>query len=276
MPKNRIRGRGGEPFAKKPWPGWKNLATEKWNPAVRAHYAERITNRRVERCRLAEGIISLNQDGESIGINAEHGVNFMEDIIPRIIERVRQENDHRPVRILDMGCGFGFFTDQIRKKFGKDVVVFGTSIENLVQPEVATKQKRAIVNAVCKKELSLPPGSTEQLNDTIHPNDRKLRSILEMRDFEEFDLIIDTNGEFLYSGQGDIYATNLPYFSDVLRAAIAKLLPGGELYVAAVHARDFGKIQHMKKELPTGAPIEIDIGNRGKYGTAFVIKKKTA
>lgn len=265
----KVRGRGKEPPAHQHWKGgWKGLSRDKFDPAVKDFYAERARERRVERCRLAEG--SISGDESAVGINQEHGVDFLNEVIPWVIQRVRDQGSSRKIRILDTGCGLGFFTDQIRDKFGQDVEVFGTSIENPVQPEVSAQQKKGLIEYIRKLHIVLPEGiKIDELNEHIHPNDAKFRSVLEMRQFEEFDLIIDTSGEFLYSGKG--FMPHESYFDSILRASLAKLRPQGELYVSRVHPRDFRTVEDFKARNPQ---LEVEIGDRGENKTAFVIRKK--
>ncbi|MEK7540311.1 MAG: hypothetical protein AAB558_03620 [Patescibacteria group bacterium] len=235
---------------------------------MKDHYAERPRDRRVERCRLAEG--SLSGDESAVGINEEHGEDFLNQVIPSIIKRVRDQGSKRKVRILDSGCGLGFFTDQIRQKFGEEVAVYGTSIENPVQPEVSANQKKSYIDFIKQHAEELPPGvELDKLKDTIHPNDAQFRSIVEMRQFPEFDLIIDTSGEFLYSGKGFMPMDS--YFDLVLKAALQKLGSKGELYVSRVHPRDYATIQRFKEKNPQ---FQVEIGDKGEHKTAFVIRKK--
>lgn len=264
----KVRGRGKEPIAHQYWKGgWKGLRQGKFESALKDHYAERPRERRVERCRLAEG--SISGDESAVGINEEHGEDFLNQVIPSIIQRVRDQGNKRKVRILDLGCGLGFFTDQIRKKFGNEVVVFGTSVENPVQPEVSANQKKSYIDFIKLHSEELPPGvELDELKDTIHPNDAQFRSILEMRQFPEFDLIIDTSGEFLYSGKGFMPVDS--YFDLVLTAALQKLASTGELYVSRVHPRDYATMKNFKERNPQ---VQIEIGDKGEYKTGFLIKK---
>lgn len=71
------------------------------------------------------------------------------------------------------------------------------------------------------------------LTNDIHPNDRKWRSIVQMRDFPEFDMIIDTYGEITYSEPARL-ADDPELFNLTIRAALSKLLPDGDLYVASM------------------------------------------
>jgi hypothetical protein len=102
-----------------------------------------------------------------------HGEFIILSVIPRLLK-------NKPVgyklKILDNGGGIGVLTDQIRKRFGNEVEVYSTGLSK----RVAKKYR---------KENDYP---------NLHKNDLKWRSIEELSDFPEFDLIIDTFGELYY------------------------------------------------------------------------------
>lgn len=142
-----------------------------------------------------------------------HGVSFIKDIIPQLIAG---KKDGEKVRILDVGAGAALFTDEIRKTFGKDVLVFSTGLSKSTAKNY--REENLLDN-----------------NSKLHPNDLKWRSILEFSDFEEFDLIIDTFGEYTYAleyaatsqttdiNTKEALAEALTYLSVVIK----KLKPGG-------------------------------------------------
>lgn len=176
----------------------------------------------------------LNEDRESgdqterdlnpHSIRANHnGIRFLSREIPNLQKIFQEGGIKRKPKILDSGCGLGQFTDEIRERFGDQVEVRGTSL---------SKQK-----AQSRKKF--------QFEKKLHPDDAKWRSLLELRDFPEFDMIIDTFGEIHYAARADIKEVtknpkdrwseeNFPRFMRIFDAAIKKLQPDGKLYVGAI------------------------------------------
>lgn len=176
-------------------------------------------------------------------IDTIHNTNFLTVVIPEIIQRVRAEGSARKIRILDLGGGTGLSNDQIRTKFPDDVRVFSTS---LLKGKLVKDRKQEFIENIrqgildvgigIKNEISLTELSRREIlaslgrdTDTpprlLHPDEAKWRSILELSDWPEFDLIIDTLGELLYV---DSYIE----FRQKLAACVAKLRPGGRLYIS--------------------------------------------
>jgi len=157
-----------------------------------------------------------------------HGVNFFNEIQNRIDEK-KSKNDAKPVGILVTGSDLGFFNDELRTKFGNTVDVYGTTVE-LSRSRV---KKRRFVESIRSGKIKLPPELqkylAESLSNQIDPRDAKWRSILQMQsDKPEFDMIIDTCGELLYA-----FDEQRPdIFELTFTACIAKLNPGGKLYIA--------------------------------------------
>lgn len=188
-----------------------------------------------------------------------HGVDFITDVIPHTIQRVRQEHPHRKVRILDTGAGLGLFADQVRHVFGDDVVMFGTGLGRAE----SVQRKRDLLDRLRRpdKLTGLTPEEKQFIlefaQDNIHPNDTKWTGLLDLHNFEEFDLIIDTFGEFHYAkNEGD--------FGRLLGVALLKLRPGGQLYIANAspwlrrvieeHSKQIKKSYHVDiEETATGA-----------------------
>ncbi len=150
-------------------------------------------------------------------IAGRHEESFINETIPRLIE----ENPNRKIKILDIGGGIGMFAKQIRESFGDKVEVFTTGLK-----------KKAV-----KKEM-------ERVGESIklNKNDLKWRSVLELHDFPEFDLMIDTAGEALYSLSFKKGAT-LDDAAKYFNAVASKLLPGGHASIEYV-----GKIAHGAEE----------------------------
>lgn len=156
---------------------------------------------------------------EGKNIKEEHGVSFLEKIIPSLI---RTKKDGKRVKILDLGGGVGDFANQIRQKFGAKVEVFTTGLSKKAAREF--KKKRF-------KELHRNPDFRQVLKTplSLHPNDLKWRSVLELSDYPEFDLIIDTIGEQYY--QKFTKETPLVTYLNYIRAVAKKLNSGGQAYI---------------------------------------------
>lgn len=161
-----------------------------------------------------------------------HHINFFDNIDQRL-NRLREASAERPIRVLVLGGDVALFNDELRARYGRQVDVVGTTIETAY----SRIRKRAIMQDL--NDASKPRRLSDEtrqyllsvLNNDIHPNDRKWRSIVQMRDFPEFDMIIDSYGEITYSApvsEGD----DPTLFQLTMRAALAKLLPGGDLFVA--------------------------------------------
>ncbi len=161
-----------------------------------------------------------------------HGVDFFAEIEQRITHLKPGES----VKVLILGGDTAFFNDELRRRFGDSVDVYGTTLETAY----SRIRKRDIVQKIQDKNnpLHLSEGLREYLMDTlsadIHPNDRKWRSIVQMANFPEFDMIIDTFGEIRYSSSSSEEG-GARLFELTMRAALLKLQPGGNLYIADVN-----------------------------------------
>ena len=142
-----------------------------------------------------------------------HGVPLLGELIPELIKK----RGGAQVRILDVGAGAGFFTDEIRKTFGNKVKVFSTGLSK--------------ENAQAFRDIHLDPE-----NSKLHKDDLKWKSVVELSDFEEFDLIMDTFGEFTYMLDG-IMGNDKKVFDrieDYFRIIARKLKRGGVAYIAKI------------------------------------------
>lgn len=120
-----------------------------------------------------------------------HGVSFLQQTIPLLIERKQDQN--QPVRILDVGGGEGFFAQQIRETFPDGVSVHTTGLRKKLAGE--------------RREL--------------HKDDLKWRSVLQLTEYPEFDLVLDTYGEATYG------PVNKQESEAYVHAIVSKLQPGG-------------------------------------------------
>jgi SAM-dependent methyltransferase len=94
------------------------------------------------------------------------------------------------VLILDIGSGAGLYAEQLRSIFGNKIEVYTTGLRKKAANKLRTHINNQNVFFTFKSNNGVSP--------KIHQNDLKWRSILELSDFPEFDLAIDTVGEFSY------------------------------------------------------------------------------
>ncbi|MFA6533611.1 MAG: hypothetical protein WCT37_00395 [Patescibacteria group bacterium] len=243
---------------------------EKWSTAAKDHYVEKPRDRRVMECRLADRKMGDYSREGDYTINELHGVDFLNEVIPGMIETRKAAGIKGKMKILDLGCGFGFFNDQIRSKFGDQVEVFGTSLVK----KRAERRKKAIVQDIKQGKINLSAAESReilsQISSDLHPNDAKWRSILEMSDKPEFDLEIDSAGELLYSGSG--FLPQDRYFDQTLGAAIEKLNPGGKLFVARTQGQYF---DFLKEKFEAQYPVVIEKNETAAFkDVAFIVTKK--
>ncbi|MBI4407095.1 MAG: class I SAM-dependent methyltransferase [Candidatus Kerfeldbacteria bacterium] len=163
-------------------------------------------------------------------INDGHNIDFIGEVIPSLIKRVReQERSQRKIKILDLGCGLGFYTDELRTAFPDDAVVYGTT---LMRADAALERKE-LIEAIGRGEHPLAQSHRfDGFSPNMHPNDGKWHTVAELGDVPEFDLMIDTQGELSYA----FTAGHLP---EAITQASQKLRPNGDLYISFLdhHAR---------------------------------------
>lgn len=205
-------------------------------------------------------------------INQAHEVHFIERIIPEKIAQLRKQGNHRRVAVIDLGCGLGFFNDQLRKAFPQDIIVYGTTLMR----RDAMEQRRALITEAHGLKTA---GQDRRLKNihtvrefadfspTMHPNDGKWHSILELRRAPEFDIMIDTMGELHYA-----YDPKLPpelreqYFLRVLRACLVKLQEEGMLYVADLMEPEADIVHEHQKEIADHYGVTISAKTYGQIG----------
>ena len=193
-----------------------------------------ITARKKERQPIQifpEDLYDYKADRDPDLIDDEHGLHFIKDVIPKLI-KAKEGKDK--VRILDIGGGIGIFTEELRKRFRDAVQVYSTGLRK--QPARIFRRK---VNEY-----------DENISRKLHHDDLKWRSVLQLSDFPEFDLIIDTYGEQYY-GRSDEDT-----FEMYLRAIIAKLNQGGLASITPIEQGTKRNIlEKIKKE--TGISIAV-------------------
>lgn len=152
---------------------------------------------RIEKCNVKdwEFVLSISKAQE---------LYFIRDIIPKMLERKRTQGEKEYANILDVGGGIGLYAQQIRDNFGPEKVrVYTTGLRKRLAKKVREKR-----------------------GGRLDKDDLRWRSILQLRDFPEFDLILDTWGEFYYTDD-----KNKQKYLD---AVIKKLLPNGFACIAPI------------------------------------------
>lgn len=167
-----------------------------------------------------------------------HHEQFVSETIPLLIK----DNPGRKIKILDVGGGVGMFAQQIRDTFGSQVEVFTTGLRK----KSAIKQREQI-------------GITSKL----HPNDLKWRSVLQLHNFPEFDLIIDTFGEVMYG------VDDSKKFKSYLFAIVQKLLPGGHASTVGLPASNGLSDEYVRrllKKVENTCKVKTEFITEGKRG----------
>lgn len=150
-----------------------------------------------------------------------HGESFIKNI-----DRMLNRDSKITIKVLDLGGGANLYAEQIRKRFGDRVRVYTTGLTK----ESPRKMREAILaDGVTSSNISGKNDFDISLEN--HKDDLKWRTVTELRNFPEFDLIIDTIGEYEYN------ANNLgkEYEERYFNAIVAKLLPGGKASVTYFH-----------------------------------------
>lgn len=254
------------------------LAREEWSPAAHAFYKPWPDKRRVMEWRRADSK-SLNLGWEfeedTKTINEIHGKDFLGDVIPKVIARVRASGSTRKIKILDMGCGLGFFNDQIRAKFGNEVEVYGTGIDK----KSLKKRKARVISDIKSGSIEIDKTDKEQLlsetDGSLHPNDARWNSVEELSDSPEFDLIIDSEGEIIYAGGSGVgFFAKIDSTQTKLLYAIKKLNPGGQLFVSRIHESHKGLTPERRQEISEKYGVTIEDNNEAHFSGALKIKKK--
>ncbi len=253
----------------------KKVFVPKWQEAVRVHYDPKELHYPVMECRLVDKNYNLGnrfENSEQETVNAIHGFDLLEEVIPRHIEQRNQSGMAGKIRILDLGTGMAFVSDQIRTRWKDKVEVYGTNLMSKRQ----VKKKKEIYRAIKSGEIPMSDEDRSrllsQISENYHPNDNIVRSILEMKDFPEFDIIIDTCGEMYYSGDG--YRPDQTNTLQVFTAAIKKLNPGGEFFIGRVlDTFILNELFKKAKVIESKYPIELRQNPKALWDTSFVVKK---
>jgi protein-L-isoaspartate O-methyltransferase len=157
---------------------------------------------------------------EEDSISHLHGESFIEGFLA---SKVRNLKGQEKVKVLDLGGGSGAYAEQIRQKFGNSVRVYTTGIRKEMaklirnQPEIFGRKVSTEAESLIK-------------NKKLKKDDLKWRSIRQLSDYQEFDLILSTYGEMFYE-EGSDHDKSVP---DLLEMAIKKLKVGGLISISPV------------------------------------------
>ncbi len=179
--------------------------------------------------------------GQDDDISSVHREWFVNLTIPKLIT----ENPGRKIKIMDLGGGNGMYAKQIRDTFGDKVEVFTTGL----------KKKAA------EKSLEINDKKAKP-----NKNDLKWRSILELHDFPEFDLIVDTYGEALYSlkMRSDVSVNDI---SKYFNAVSKKLLPGGHASIDfyPIFEMDQSLVEDVFRDLEKQCGVKISFEGKDNF-----------
>lgn len=224
-------------------------------------------------------------------IEACHNESFV-DYIRQLIAQKDSAGDKSKVKILDVGGGAAMFADQLRRTFGDRIKVYTTGLR---------KQSAELLRASLKQKSAEDAGGLEpfEMSSRLHKDDLKWRSILQLSDYPEFDLIVDTFGEFEYANiqKYEIYLREAKYkkgdkendaygkeygdrVEQYLNAVVNKLLPCGKASILFFIGHR--QVPTMIKEILKKFKDLIDFtiirrettGSKGEFECLLKIKKK--
>ncbi len=152
------------------------------------------------------------------------------------LENEHLQNPEVVLNVLDVGAGAGLYAEQIRDKLGTAVKVYSTGLR-----KKAARLQREQLRTGASTDYSLPAGT--EIKSDIANTDLKWRSILQLSDFEEFNLIVDTAGEFAYAVRDEESARRY------ILAVIHKLLPGGRASIGFISERQKKYLDLVFKDL---------------------------
>ncbi len=149
-----------------------------------------------------------------LGVATIHGKSIYAEIEKRLAAR---QHGHK-IKVLDVGGGAGIYADNLCEKFQDNITVYTTGL---------------------RKGNALQYRRTQKIQTPLRKTYLKWRSISELSNYPEFDIIIDTLGEFYYTtGDRQQIIQHLPKdkitpaLEQYVYCAIAKLKDGGLLSVA--------------------------------------------
>lgn len=223
-------------------------------------------------------------------IEACHNESFI-DYISELIAQKDSAGDKSKVKILDVGGGAAMFADQLRRTFGDRVKVYTTGLR---------KQSAELLRASLMQGVQGDKHKPEsfEMSARLHKDDLKWRSILQLSDYPEFDLIVDTFGEFEYANieKYEVYFREAKYkkgdrendaygkehggkVEQYLNAVVNKLLPGGKASILFFigHRQVPAMIKEILKKIKDSIDFTIvrreTTGSKGEFECLLKIKK---
>lgn len=150
---------------------------------------------------------------ESLGIGEPKLERYHNESFVAWLENYLTSHPQAVASVLDIGGGAGLYAEQLRNVFGDRVTVFTTGLSK--------KSANTLREHINDNNSFFSYQSEIGVKDKIHSNDLKWRSVLQLSDFPEFDLMVDTVGEFSY------LPDNESEIKRYLLAIIHKLKVGG-------------------------------------------------
>jgi len=203
-------------------------------------------------------IYDRQEDDSTESIDDKHAQSFIQYIENRLADSQFKE---RKFRILDLGGGGGVYADQLKEVFGDKIEVFTTGLAK--QPARDLRRERF-------------EGGLVESSKLPH-NYLKWRSIMELshedddgRPKKEFDLIINTWGEFPYGFSANTDLFGKPdkkkrerWLRSFLGMVVAKLRVDGLASIFPVRMRDRDKFELIMKELEKVYNFQFEFLSKG-------------
>lgn len=197
---------------------------------------------------------AIRREGKPIGKRTIESYHNDESFISWIKQKLSDSDYNKVVNVLDVGGGAGLYAEQIRKEFGDKVDVYTTGLRK----QAAVKLRSALTDNT-SEYFKMPKDIS--IDAKPHRQDLKWRSILQLSDYEEFDLIVDTAGEFAYA------ARDRESINRYVAAVVHKLLPGGKASIGFINEAQMGIIGGILTEIERnkeyGDNISFDLKKNG-------------
>lgn len=199
--------------------------------------------------------VRVEGEGGQHAIEEMHGRSFIDEIKKRLADQDAQGVQEK-IRVLDCGGGAALYAAQIREIFDKRVDIYTTGLK-----KSTAKNTRDML----AKEIEVPQLISRLAAKPLHKHDLKWRSVEELRDFPEFDFIIDTFGEKNYTWTDKM---------EHLKTIVSKLKPGG--MASIIPLGEFGEdpqvvLEKIKQVFGENPQVEV-VAERGC--TRLILRKK--
>lgn len=197
--------------------------------------------------------VNRTEGGKSKEMEVLHGESFTGKIIPEMLKKI---SHGEKLKILDNGAGTAYFTEQIRSipEFVDKVVVYSTGISK----QAARKQRRR-----------------DGKDSPLHQNDLKWRSLQELSDFPEFNLIVDSFGEQYYrtsqSNEGwDGIEVNVQEMKSHISQVISKLATPGYASIAPIFFSTDEKKEAFLQQIRDSFGVQAYFSGMGSHSLKIV------